>query len=117
MKSFSAGKDIKLKCWTTNSAFFTRQIIHPSARKREWYAGPILCGEKGPLSTFSFKECEEPPNTAQEVLMVVQSENRSPIFDGRVCEDLWNPVKNGVWNRESQCCKLQALSNTVTIHS
>ena len=65
----------------------------------------------------NFKECEEPPNTAQEVLMAVKSENRSFILNGRVYEDLWDPAQDGVWVRESQCCRLQALSNTVTIGS
>ena len=71
---------------------------------------------EGVLCVLSSLEVhKKPPNTSQQVLVAVKSEDRAPRSDGRVCKGLWNPTKDrvGVWKPQS--CRLQGPSLTVSI--
>ena len=65
------------------------------------------------LWVSSIEEHKKPPNTSQQVLVVVKSEDRAPRSDRRVCKGLWNPTEDrvGVWR--PQGCRLQGPSPKV----
>ena len=69
-------------------------------------------GGKGVLWVlFSLAEHKKPPNTSQQVLVAVKSENRGPRSDERVCLGLWNPTKDrvGVWKPKVAGCTAREI--------